>query len=150
MASPVTQNTARGGAGAIAEMGRFFMGTANVQNALKKIAVRLDAISVPYVIVGGMALVAHGYMRTTEDVNVLVTPEGLKQAHEALDGLGYVPLFKDSKHLRDVDNNVRVEFLVTGQFPGDGKPKPVSFPDPADVGVEIDGVRYIALPALVQ
>jgi len=33
---------------------------------------------------------------------------------------------------------VRIEFLVSGQYPGDGKPKPVAFPDPADVAVKID------------
>ena len=45
---------------------------------------------------------------------------------------------------------MRIEFLVTGGFPGDGKPKPVAFPDPAGCTVEIDGIRYLRLPTLVE
>ena len=45
---------------------------------------------------------------------------------------------------------MRIEFLVAGQFPGDGKPKPVSFPDPAAAFVEIDGINYLRLPALLE
>ena len=45
---------------------------------------------------------------------------------------------------------VRVEFLVSGRFPGDGKPKPVTFPDPAVVAEVIDGVHYVNLPTLIN
>ncbi len=45
---------------------------------------------------------------------------------------------------------MRVEFLVTGEYPGDGKPKPIAFPSPRDVPVEIDGVRYVGLEKLVE
>ncbi len=39
---------------------------------------------------------------------------------------------------------------MTGEYPGDGKPKPVAFPDPADVEVEIDGITYVSLPKLIE
>ena len=52
-------------------------------------------------------------------------------------GLGYIPPFTGSKNLRDTEHGVRIEFLIAGEFPGDGKPKPVAFPDPAEAGVEI-------------
>jgi hypothetical protein len=45
---------------------------------------------------------------------------------------------------------VKIEFLVTGQYPGDGKPKPVAFPDPATVAIEKDGIKYLSLPSLVE
>jgi hypothetical protein len=45
---------------------------------------------------------------------------------------------------------VRIDFLIAGRFPGDGRPKPVAFPDPATVGVEIDGIRYLSLSSLVE
>ena len=45
---------------------------------------------------------------------------------------------------------MKVEFLVTGEFPGDGKPKPFAFPDPAAVSEEFDGVRYVGLPTLIE
>jgi hypothetical protein len=45
---------------------------------------------------------------------------------------------------------VRVKFLVTGQFPGDGSPKPVAFPNPADSATVIDGMRFLNLPTLIE
>jgi hypothetical protein len=107
-------------------------------------------LKIPYAVAGGMAMFSHGFRRFTEDVDILVTREGLEQIHRELEGLGYVPLFSGSKNLRDADSGVRVEFLVTGDFPGDGKPKPVAFPDPEQVSVERDGIRWLSLPALVE
>jgi hypothetical protein len=97
-----------------------------------------------------MALFSHGLRRFTEDVDILVTHESLKEVHKNLDGLGYVPPFEGSKNLRDAETRVKIEFLVTGAYPGDGKPKPVSFPDPAAVCVEKDGIAYVTLPTLIE
>ena len=140
----------QGGGIATSAAGEFFMGTDPVHRALHDVAKRLDTAGIPYAVAGGMALVAHGYQRTTVDVNVLLTPQGLIAAHRELDGRGYVPPFTGSKNLRDGDGKVRIEFLVTGQYPGDGKPKPVAFPDPADVSTLIDGIRYLQLSTLVD
>ncbi len=121
-----------------------------VYDALRKVTGRLNQLGIAHAVVGGMALAAHGYVRGTNDVDILVNADGLRATHDALDGLGYVPPFKGSKQLKDVENDVRIEFLVTGNFPGDGKAKPVAFPEPSLVAEEIDGVRYIALPTLVE
>lgn len=121
-----------------------------VHTSLQRIARRLDELSVPYAVVGGMAMFLHGYRRFTEDVDILVTREGLKLIHEKLEGLGYLPPFQGSKNLRDTDNGVRIEFLISGGYPGDGLPKPVSFPNPATVSTELDGIRVVDLPTLVQ
>jgi hypothetical protein len=121
-----------------------------VHLSLRKITSRLTELGIPYAVVGGMALFFHGVRRFTEDVDILLSPEGLKEAHEQLDGLGYVPPFKGSKQLRDAETGVRIEFLVSGFYPGDGKPKPVVFPDPNDVGIEIDGIRFLQVKTLVE
>jgi hypothetical protein len=49
-----------------------------------------------------------------------------------------------------VTNKIKVEFLTTGGYPGDGKPKPVAFPDPQGNSIEIDGIHYLALPRFVE
>ena len=135
---------------AMDEGDRHFQRDDAVFKTLRKIAERLEAVGVPYAIAGGMALEAHGFRRLTIDVDILVSREGLKTIHEKLKGLGYVPPFSGSKNLRDAEHGVRVEFLIAGEYPGDGKPKPVAFPDPALVGVEIKGVRYLSLSSLVE
>ena len=121
-----------------------------VHMALENIARRLDELQIPYAIVGGMALFSHGYRRFTEDVDILLTDEGLAEVHLRLDGLGYVPVFSGSRNLRDTESGVRIEFLVTGDYPGDGKPKPVAFPAPQDVSVEREGIHYLGLPSLIE
>jgi hypothetical protein len=132
------------------EGGKFFEERSHVQDALRKITKRLSELGIDHAVVGGMALFRHGYRRFTEDVNLLVTREGLKEIHRQLDGMGYVPPFQGSKNLRETEHGVKIEFLITGEFPGHGKPKPVAFPTPESVAVEIDGIRYISLPALIE
>ena len=134
----------------MSEASEFFEGKGAVQQALRKITSRLDELGINYSVAGAMALFHHGFRRFTEDVDILVTREGLREIHEKLEGLGYLRLFAGSKGLRDIESGVKIEFLVTGDFPGDGKPKPVQFPDPADVTVKHQGVAYVNLPTLIN
>ena len=135
---------------ALSEGSRYFEEKSAVQDSLHRIVRRLDALNVAYAVVGGLALYRHGYRRFTDDVDLLVTADSLKLIHDRLEGLGYVPPFTGSKQLRDAENGVRIEFLITGGFPGDGKPKPIAYPDPAEVAVTLDGIRYIDLPTLIN
>lgn len=135
---------------AMSEAGRHFEEDNDVFKALRRITRRLNELNIPYAVVGGMALFYHGFRRFTEDVDLLVTKADLKLIHEKLVGLGYYPPFANSKHLRDAQTGVKVEFLTTGDFPGDGKPKPVSFPDPRDVSIEANDIKYIDLPTLIN
>jgi hypothetical protein len=107
-------------------------------------------MGIPYAVVGGLALFQHGLRRFTEDVDILVTKEDLRRIHHELEGPGYLPPYAKSKHLRDTELGVKIEFLTTGEYPGDGKEKPVSFPDPVAVSFESGGIRYLNLPTLIE
>ena len=72
----------------------------------------------------------HGYRRFTEDVDILVTREGLREIHSGSTVSAILPPFPRSKNLRDTENGVRIEFLVAGDYPGDGKPKPAGISRP--------------------
>lgn len=135
---------------ALSEGSRHFEGKSAVFDALRKIVKRLTELQIPYAIVGGMALFHHGVRRFTEDVDILVTKQDLKKIHEELAGRGYLPPHRLSKHLRDTELGVRIEFLTTGDYPGDGKEKPVAFPRPADYITLSDGICYINLPKLIE
>jgi len=135
---------------ALREGSMHFEKESAVHKALRKITARLQELSIPYAVVGGMAMFFHGYRRFTEDVDLLVTREGLAEIHRRLEGLGYYPPFAGSKQLRDAELGVKVEFLVTGEYPGDGKPKPLAFPNPEEVSIEIDGLRCLQLPRLID
>jgi hypothetical protein len=135
---------------ALREGSMHFEKESAVHKALVKITKRLTDLGIPYAVVGGMAMFFHGYRRFTEDVDILVTREGLQKIHHELEGLGYTPPFAGSKQLRDAENGVRIEFLVTGEYPGDGKPKPVAFPKPDEVFTTIDGIQFLNLPTLIN
>ena len=135
---------------ALLEGSMHFEEKSTVYETLRGIAAHLDELQVPYAVADGMALFVHGFRRFTEDVAILVTREALSAIHRELEGRGYVALFPGSRGLRDAEHGVRLEFLVTGDFPGDGKPKPVAFPDPSAVHVILGGIRYVNLPTLVE
>jgi hypothetical protein len=134
----------------MSEGSRYFDQKSGVHTTLQKICKRLNELDIPYAIAGGMALFKHGFRRFTEDVDILIARDDLKRVHRELNGLGYIPLFAGSKNLRDTESGVRIEFLISGAYPGDGKQKPVVFPNPGDVGEIQDEVCYLNLPTLVE
>lgn len=120
------------------------MGTADVHQALERLAQRLQELRIPYAILGAMALNAYGYRRTTEDVDVLLRRDGLEAFKKANLGRGYIEKFPGSKGLRDAACNVGIDVVLAGEYPGDGREKPVAFPDPSEAAVA--GERFALLP----
>jgi hypothetical protein len=135
---------------ALEEGGMYFDRRSAVHDTLTRLAKNLNELNVDYAIAGAMAMFLHGFRRFTEDVDVIITREGLQKVHEALVGRGYTRPFEKSKNLRDAHNGVKIDFIISGQYPGDGKPGPVAFPIPSEACIEKDGVRIVALPKLVE
>ena len=129
----------------------FFMAKGPVHQTMRALARRLSQEGIEYAVVGGMALVLHGYRRETVDVDVLLSKEGRESFFENLVGRGYTPSFPGAqKGFRDTETGVEIDILTQGEFPGDGKPKPVSFPNPAGASIEIDGIRIVPLEKLIE
>ena len=127
------------------------MGKGDVHETLRTLASDLEEAGIDYAIIGGMALNAHGYKRETVDVDVLVRPEGLQAFHDRFVGRGYLEAFAGArKTFKNTRTKTKVEFIATGEYPGDGKPKAIVFPDPASVAVEMKGARYVNLPTLIE
>lgn len=99
-----------------------------------------------------MALNEYGYRRVTVDVGVLLTRESLQRFKDHWLGRGYVEKFPGSRGLRDTEFGVTVtiDVLLTGDYPGDGQPKPVQFPDPAKVAIRSGGLALIPLAKLIE
>jgi len=128
---------------------RFFLGEADVQKALRKVARLLDGDGIAYAIAGAMALNAYGYQRVSVDIDLLLTSEGLAAFKARHLGRGYVEKFPNSRGMRDTEHGVNIDVLIAGEYPGDGKPKPVAFPDPA-VASRTEGVALLPLEKLVE
>lgn len=129
----------------------FFMEKSPVHDTMRRLAAALHEVDVPFAIAGAMAANAHGHKRTTADVDILLTAENLKRFKDRWLGLGWVDVFSGSKAFRDTANNVKVDVLIAGQYPGDGLPKPVVFPVPETVSeIRGEGLPYISLPVLIE
>jgi hypothetical protein len=134
----------------VEDAGRFFMGESSVHKALEKLVAVLEEQQIPYAIIGAMALNEWGYRRTTVDVDVLLSRDGLDALKTRLLGRGYLEKFPGSRGLRDTENGVNIDVVLAGDYPGDGKPKPVRFPDPNDAAVRGERVRLLPLAKLVE
>ena len=130
---------------------RYFMGEGELNKTVAKLGLDLDEHGIEYAVIGAVALTAHGYPRFTADVDLILTKEGLEVFHRELVGLGYRPAFEGAKKkLLATRNGVAIEIITAGEYPGDGKPKPVSFPNPSTASVEMNGVRVISLEKLIE
>ena len=134
----------------LAEAEAYFMGEGGVHGAAAAIAERLAGAGIDYAIAGAIALGEHGFKRLTVDVDVLIRRQDLDRFKAEWLGRGYVEVRPGGKAVRDTINNVKIDFLITGDFPGDGKPKPVSFPDPRDAAIVGARYRVVAIDRLVE
>jgi hypothetical protein len=148
---PLQSNIDTGPVEMYEEARRYFMGKGRLNKTLARLTRELEEHGIQYAVIGAGALLAHGYPRLTEDIDLLMTSEALEKFHSELIGLGYVPAFPGAKKkIRSTVDGVSIEVMTTGEYPGDGKPKPVSMPDPVTASTEIDGIKYVTLEKLIE
>jgi hypothetical protein len=124
--------------------GRFFMGMAEAQRALYKLTAILEAENPPYAIIGAFALNEYGHRRVTVDVDLVMREETLQTFKDRHLGRGYAERVPGSGKLLDTEFGVHIGVLSTGRFPGDDRPNPIAFPDPATTAFR--GERFALLP----
>lgn len=124
--------------------GRFFLGEAEVQKALQKLVGILEAENLPYAVIGAMALNQYGHRRVTVDVDLVMREEDLEMFKKAHLGKGYSERVTGTGKLVDTQHDVNIDVHATGRFPGDGKPKPIAFPDSRTTAVR--GRTFALLP----
>lgn len=129
----------------------FMMERSPVHDTMRRLAKALDELEIPFAIAGAMAANAHGHRRTTADVDVLMRREDLSRFKDCWIGRGWLDLFEGSKGFKDTSNGVKVDVLIVGDYPGDGKAKPVSFPTPESVReVHGESLPYLNLKTLLE
>jgi hypothetical protein len=132
------------------QMEQFFQGKDQVHKTLRRLVKNLEKARIAYVVLGGLALNAHRYRRVTTDVDVLLTPDGFAEFKRRFVGKVYEPVEKRPRRFTDRKNGVRLDVLLTGLYPGSGRPGPIAFPDPGRVSERIEEIAYVDLVTLVQ
>jgi hypothetical protein len=132
------------------EIGRFFQRDDPVHKTMRKLAAEFERRQIPFVIVGGMAVNAHHYVRTTGDVDFLVRPEGLTAIRELTTEGILQSIPGRARRFVEPETGVQIDVLVSGMFPGSGKPGPIPFPDPLAVREEKERLPYLNLKTLIE
>jgi hypothetical protein len=131
------------------EVDAYFMETGKLRSTLTELARHLDEAGIAYAVLGAIALASHGFRRMTVDIDLLLTPEGLSQFQERYVGRSYLPAGA-KKSFRAASTAVRLDVLTSGEYPGDGLPKPVVFPHPSEVSADMDGIRVVTIEKLIE
>jgi hypothetical protein len=132
------------------EIWMFFQGKDEVHKTMRRLVKRLEKAKIPYAIMGGMAVNAHKYRRTTGDLDVLLTAEGLEEFRKRFVPKLYQTVEGRPRRFVDRANDITVDFLVAGRFPGSGKPGPIAFPDPSKVSETVEKYQVVDLVTLIQ
>ena len=100
-----------------------------VDEALAELRALLAREGVPYAIVGGVAVVQHGYVRTSLALDVLLDREGLERLRPALAAVGFERV--GARKWRHGPTGAGVDLLVAGEpIPPAGRGV---FPEPAQL-----------------
>lgn len=122
-------------------MDEFEFGNAPAQKAARKVADKLRDLGIPYVVIGGLAVAAHGHKRVTVDVDLLMTREGLAK-------------FRGYMGMPETEHEVKMDVRTPDEKPGDGKSCPFNFPSPESLGMEMGGIwkgfRILPLRELIE
>jgi hypothetical protein len=129
---------------------RFFMGQAEAQKALFKLTAILEAEGIPYAVIGALALNEYGHRRATVDVDIILRETDLAVFKSRHLGRGYAERVPGTGKLLDTEYEVNVDVLSTGRYPGDGRPKPISFPDPSITAIRGGGFALLPLPRFLE
>ena len=120
------------------------MGQSDVQRALEKIVRILEEESIPYAVIGALALNQYGHRRVTVAVDLILREEDLQAFKRRWLGRGYAERVAGTGKLIDTELGVHVDVLSAGRFPGDDKPKPIAFPHPSTIAIR--GAPFALLP----
>jgi hypothetical protein len=129
---------------------RFFEGRDEVHKTMGRLTKRLEKARIPYAIVGGMALSAHGYRRVTQDLDLLLTPDGFGEFLRPHVPKNYTQQPNRPRRLVDLKNQITIDCWLTGSFPGSGRAGPIAFPDPSVVAETRNDRRVVNLATLIQ
>ena len=87
----------------------------------------------------------------------MLTEEGLATFNKNLlggEGVGLVSYNQAApgsrRRLKSFRGGIRIQVSIAGEYPGDGKSKPVGFPEPSAASTETNGVRFVTLEKLIE
>ena len=139
------------GASVLKELGRHSMHKEDIKKTLLDLQQRLGEHEIPFAVLGAIAMQHRGYVRHTEDIDILTTKDGLQRIHEKLVGLGINPRGAGlRKSLKNTVYKVDIDVITEGEHAGSTQ-SPLVYPNPhSDAFVEEDGLYLPKLEKLID
>ncbi|HEY3784161.1 MAG TPA: hypothetical protein VGL55_02645 [Steroidobacteraceae bacterium] len=139
-------------------------------SSFQALATALETAGARYVVAGGLAVAAHGYLRFTKDVDIVIRliPDNIERTFAALASLGYrpsVPITREQFANSELRNSwVRDKGMQVLQFWSDAHPETsvdVFVTEPFDFEAEYASallsplddkitIRFVSLPTLIR
>ncbi len=117
-----------------------------VDQALPPLLAMLRAASVPFKIIGGVAVVHHGYQRSTIDIDVVIDVSAVGRLDAALADHQFER--ESPSRLRHVPTGVRIDVLVSGVALA--RRPDISFPRPDDMAASENDPEIVGLLPLIR
>lgn len=117
-----------------------------VEDGLAALRKLLAEVQVPYALVDGVAVIHHGYVRATRDLDLLLAREDFARLVPQLAAPGFE--HSATNRLRHLESGVDVDL----RFAGDPRPRPGAppYPTPRDLGRSPREGDVVDLPGLVD
>lgn len=126
------------------------LGSQNIWDMAGRCHDVLDAAGLPHALVGGVAVLLHGYRRNTVDVDVLIRSQDAGVAKQTLERASF-SCDSEQCEFRGAEG-IPVQFLLSHESASDDATYGVRLPDPADADsvVVIDGLPAVSLARLIE
>jgi hypothetical protein len=126
------------------------LGSLEVWQTARRCHEALQASQIPHALVGGLAVLLHGYQRNTVDVDILIRAQDQAQVKQAFKQAGFRWDPKQREFIGAED--VPVHMLVSGESASDDRSLQIRLPQPdeKEVSLTLDGLSVVALPRLIE
>ncbi len=128
----------------------FFKDQGPVPETFRRLRESLESEGIPYIVIGAMAVNAHGFRRTTQDIDVCMSRDALEHFKRTLVEKVFAPVAGRSRRFLDPRTGVTCDILISGEIAGRrDKNRDVRFPDPVEAEVH-EGVPTVSLARLIE
>jgi hypothetical protein len=134
----------------IEEVRMFFDDKGPVPETFRRLRTLLAEAKIEHIFVGAIAANAHGFRRSTEDVDLCMRREDLERFRREFVGKEFAPVEGRPRRFYDPVTQVTFDILVAGEIAGNTrKQRDVRFPDPSESEI-IEGAPFVSLARLIE
>jgi hypothetical protein len=128
----------------------FFDDRGPVPETYRRLRDALEREKIAYIVIGAMAVNAHGFVRATADIDICLRADDLRRFKRTVVGKDFLPVAGRPRRFTDAHTRTTIDVLISGEIAGRrDKNRDIRFPDPAEAEVH-NTVPTVSLARLVE